>query len=83
MPYSVYILYSRLKDSYYFVQTEDVVRRLQEHNMRKNLGAIDWILKYVEEYATRSEAIKRESEIKSKKRRSYMKLLINSIGSTA
>jgi len=76
MTYYVYILYSATKDKYYIGQTEDIVKRLQEHNIRKNLGADDWVLKYKEEFASRGEAMKRELEIKNKKKRSYIEKLI-------
>jgi len=75
--YTVYILYSQQKDKYYIGQTEDLAKRLSEHNLRKNLGASDWIIAYSESYNTRSEAMKRELEIKGKKRRSYIEALIN------
>ena len=74
--FKVYILYSAKKDKYYVGQTEDLERRLVEHNLRKNLGASDWELKYYESFETRSDAMKREFEIKSKKRRSYLEGLI-------
>ncbi len=76
----VYILYSPTKDKYYIGQTEDMERRVEPHNLRKNLGANDWQLKYFEQYETRSEAVRRESEIKSKKRRAYLEHLISSVG---
>ena len=76
MGYTVYILYSELKDRYYVGQTENLEKRIAEHNLRKNLGANDWKLVYMEEYDTRSMAILREREIKSKKRREYIANLI-------
>ena len=76
MPYYVYILYSAQKDKYYIGQTEDVERRLQEHNIRKNLGADDWVLRYKEVFDSSGDAMKRELEIKSKKKRSYIERLI-------
>lgn len=75
--FKVYILYSASKDKYYVGQTEDLTKRLFEHNLRKNLGASDWVIAYSEAYNTRSEAMKRELEIKGKKRRSYIETLIN------
>jgi putative endonuclease len=49
---------------------------LTDHRIRKNLGTSDWVLKYFETFETRAEAMKRELEIKSKKRRSYLETLI-------
>jgi putative endonuclease len=76
----VYILYSSTKDKYYIGQTQDIQERIITHNTRKNLGANDWELKYSEAFETRSEAILRESEIKKKKRRTYLEHLISSAG---
>ena len=80
MPYAVYILYSEAKDRYYVGQTEDVNNRVNEHIVRKNLGADDWRVVYTEIYVTRSEAVRRESEIKSKKRRRFIESLIGTKG---
>jgi predicted GIY-YIG superfamily endonuclease len=44
--YHVYIIYSKVKDKFYIGQTEDVTKRLLEHNIRKNLGASDWEIKF-------------------------------------
>ena len=68
----VYILYSKIADKYYIGQTEDIDQRIVIHNHRRNLGMNDWQLKYFENYETRSEAVRRESDIKSKKRRAYI-----------
>ncbi len=78
--YYVYILYSLSKDKYYIGQTEDLKRRIEQHCLGRNLGAADWVLKYSETYSSRSEAVRREIEIKSKKRRSYLESLISSVG---
>jgi putative endonuclease len=74
--YFVYILYSSNIDKYYVGQTENLERRLSEHNSKRNLGASDWKIKYVENFENRSDAVKRESEIKAKKRRTYVEWLI-------
>ncbi len=78
MFFYTYILYSISIDKYYIGQTEDVEKRLSEHIIRKNLGASDWQLKHTEQFTSRSEAVKRELEIKKKKRRSYIEWLIAS-----
>jgi putative endonuclease len=74
--YFVYILYSSNIDKYYVGQTENLERRLSEYNSKRNLGASDWKIKYVENFENRSDAVKRESEIKAKKRRTYVEWLI-------
>ncbi|HXP50498.1 MAG TPA: GIY-YIG nuclease family protein [Bacteroidia bacterium] len=76
MFFYLYILYSQSIDKYYVGQTENVEKRLSEHIIRKNLGASDWQLKYKEQFPSRSEAVKRESEIKRKKSRRYIEELL-------
>ncbi len=78
--YTVYILYSFTKDRFYIGHTEDIERRLNEHNVRRNLGAADWLIKYTEQFESRADAMKREKEIKSKKRREYIEKLIRANG---
>lgn len=73
----VYILYSLSRDRYYIGHTEDLEKRLQEHRRKRTLGAGDWVLKYCEAHETRGSAMKREAEIKNKKRRSYLEGLIS------
>ncbi|MEZ4917047.1 MAG: GIY-YIG nuclease family protein [Chitinophagales bacterium] len=76
----MYIIYSEVKDRYYIGHTQDVEERIATHNKLRNLGANDWVLKYKEDYETRGLAMKRENEIKRKKRRSYLEMLISSVG---
>jgi putative endonuclease len=80
MPYSVYILYSRIADKYYVGESEDVNARLQSHlsGISKFTSiADDWKLVYIEQYETRTEAVRRERNIKRKKSRKYIEWLIN------
>ncbi len=76
MPFHVYILYSTTTDRFYVGQTDCIERRVEQHNTRKNLGAKDWKVVYSETFETRSDAVKRELEIKQKKRRTYIEFLI-------
>ncbi len=68
MPYYVYILLCK-DGSYYTGQTEDVEQRVEQH--KKGQGARYMRMRglkkmvYVEEFNSRSEAMKREREIKS------------------
>jgi putative endonuclease len=83
MMYFTYILYSEKCDRHYVGQTELLERRLEEHNMSKG-GAFSsrcqpWKLVYHESFSTRSEAFKREKEIKNKKSRKYIEYLISLI----
>ena len=77
--YKVYIIYSKQVDQYYTGQTSNLENRLNNHNnsgSKSTKKASDWILKYYEEFQTRGEAIKRESEIKKKKSRKFIERLI-------
>ena len=67
MPFYVYILYSLTSDRYYVGETEDVNTRLDSHLRgisRYTSIANDWKVVYTECFKIRSEAIKREKEIK-------------------
>ena len=77
--YFVYILYSPKLDKYYVGSTNNLERRLAEHNRGKTSFAslgMPWELKYSESFATRAEAYRREMEIKKKKSRKYIEELI-------
>ena len=70
MSYKVYILFSKRLDKYYTGSCEDTSVRLNDHNTGRTISTKSgspWVLKYFEEYSTRSEAMKRENEIKRKK----------------
>lgn len=75
----VYILYSEIRDRFYIGYTSDLEERVREHNR----GATKyirtgkpWNLVYSEEFTVKTDAIKRENEIKSKKSRKYIEFLI-------
>ncbi|WP_152270747.1 GIY-YIG nuclease family protein [Agriterribacter humi] len=83
MPFVVYILYSATLDQYYTGQTENLEDRLFRHNnsgSKSTKKVDDWRLVYSEVFETRSEAVKRESEIKKKKSRKYIEWLISAVG---
>ncbi len=68
--YFVYILKSLIADRYYIGHTADVDKRLAEHNQgrtRSTKGYKPWKVVYIEKYETKSEAFRREQEIKSYK----------------
>jgi putative endonuclease len=82
--YFVYILYSLTRDKYYVGSCENVQERLKKHNTNHSgfTGKTgDWIVKWTEEHITKSEAMKREKQIKSWKSRKIIEKLI--IGKTA
>ena len=73
-------IFSPTKNKYYIGHTgDDPVERIRKHNSNHKgfTGGIgDWELKYSEEYVTKSEAVKREKEIKSWKSRKMIEKLI-------
>jgi putative endonuclease len=65
----VYVLRSKIADRYYIGSTQDIEKRLNEHNTRKRTWTNrfrPWELIHAEEFPTRSDAVKREKELKSK-----------------
>ncbi len=83
--YTVYILYSAVRNKYYIGSTVNLCDRLKKHNTRHRgfTGkAMDWELKYWELLPDHSSALKREREMKSwKSRRVIEKLIRSSAGS--
>ncbi|MFN3871677.1 MAG: GIY-YIG nuclease family protein [Ignavibacterium sp.] len=78
-----YILYSEKIDKYYVGVTEDLPLRLERHNMewsKFTRRGIPWKIVYYEEYDSKTEAIKREREIKKKKSRKYIEEIIRTAG---
>ncbi len=79
----VYIIYSYKIDKYYTGYADDLEWRLQRHNQgwgRYTKRGIPWKLAYTESFKSKSEAIKREKEIKNKKSRKYIEELISHAG---
>ena len=81
--YYIYIIKSAKSGKYYVGCTDNVNRRIKEHNKgqskyTRNKGP--WMLEYTEEYITLSEARKRELTIKSWKKRKSIEKLIGSLG---
>ncbi|MFZ5908125.1 MAG: GIY-YIG nuclease family protein [Nitrospirota bacterium] len=80
----VYILKSESTSQYYIGHTDDIVRRMSQHNdadyqgsrhTKRNKGP--WACVYTERYMTRSEAMQREKELKAKKSRKYIEYLLS------
>ena len=72
---TVYILHSKSLDRYYVGYTNDLPRRLSEHNRIKgkytDIG-IPWVVVHTESFDTKKEAMKREMHIKSKKSKQFI-----------
>ncbi|MEI8104173.1 MAG: GIY-YIG nuclease family protein [Candidatus Moraniibacteriota bacterium] len=63
-----YVLKSTLKEYYYIGSTEDLRKRLQEHNLGKTKSIkhlVPFTLVYYEAYASKTFARKRELELKN------------------
>jgi len=79
----VYAIYNKARDKVYIGQTENLDRRIQEHNNPDNLRhtytrrfAGEWVLIYKEVVEDRSVAVKREKQLKSYKGRQFIKKYI-------
>lgn len=75
---TVYVIYNKPAGKLYIGQTENLTRRLVEHN--KKLGNHftakfkgEWVLIYKESAATRSEALNREKQLKSYRGREFLR----------
>lgn len=78
-----YIIYSSKIDKYYVGSTRDLEWRLERHNLgwgKYTKRGIPWKIVYFEKFKIKSEALKREKEIKKMKSRSYVEKLINAGG---
>ena len=65
----IYIIHSAKLQRYYVGSTENVEKRLQEHNAGKSKSTragLPWALIHTESLATRSEAILQERKIKAR-----------------
>jgi len=81
MSYTVYILYSLSVDRYYVGQSSNLENKMKRHNQGKSKhtkSGIPWSLKYKEAFASRSEAIAREKEIKGSESRAQLVRTIHS-----
>ena len=70
MLYTVYILKSMVRDRFYIGHTADLDKRLKEHNAGRTKSTkayVPWKVIYTENYETKSQAVRREFEIKSYK----------------
>lgn len=77
--YTMYILKSTNTNRYYIGSTDNIKKRLEQHNKgysRFTKGKGPFIIMYTEEYATRSEAVRREYYLKSLKSRVAIDKLI-------
>ena len=86
--YFTYILQSESTERYYIGSTDNLDRRMAQHNDPGYKGSKTtkrfkgpWKLVYTESSQARAEAMSREREIKSwKSRKAIQDLIINSVG---
>ncbi|MEO7922849.1 MAG: GIY-YIG nuclease family protein, partial [Chitinophagaceae bacterium] len=78
--YFVYILYSICSGKTYTGFTNDVDRRLSEHNFAESKGYTlryrPWLLIHKEAYGTKQEAMQREKFLKTGHGRDFIKVII-------
>ncbi len=77
--FTVYILYSKTRNSYYIGYTTNMARRISEHNRIKGKYTdheIPWELVYQENFEKKEIAIKRESYLKRRKSKTFIEELI-------
>ena len=79
MKYFVYVIFSEKYDKIYIGVTSNLEKRLFAHNnlpkgWTKNFRP--WNLVYTEEFTEKSEALKREKELKSHQGRDFIRNLI-------
>ena len=76
----VYVLYSITGDKTYAGYTNDVTRRLYEHNVSESRGFTlryrPWTLIRQEEYPAKPEAMKREKFLKTGRGREEIKIFV-------
>ena len=74
--YKVYILYSVKYKKNYIGYTSNIEQRLLSHNELATKGWTikfrPWQIIYIEEFATKQEALKKEKELKSGKGRKWI-----------
>jgi putative endonuclease len=79
----MYYIHSSSIDKYYIGYTSDLELRIERHNSawcKFSSHGIPWKLVYSEQFLSKSEAIKREIEIKKMKSRIYIENLIAEAG---
>ncbi len=68
MLFIVYIIYSHIKDKYYIGFSSNLAERIIRHNQKSKgfTGNVnDWKIVFTQEFATKTEALAREKQIKS------------------
>jgi len=73
--FTVYVLYSQKYDKIYIGATSDLPNRFLSHNELATKGHTikfrPWAIAYTEEFQTKSDALKRESQLKTANGRAF------------
>lgn len=80
--FTVYAIYSKSIDKIYIGQTSDIDARLQSHrefNKGFTARASDWELIHSEEVWSRTEALRREKQLKSGNGRLFLRSLLKQV----
>ena len=79
MSYFVYILQSLKDGSYYVGSTQNLDERVKRHNQGRSTytkSRRPWNLVFSEEHPNKSSALKRENQIKRRKKKDYIESLV-------
>lgn len=82
MSYFVYILHSQKISKYYIGYTNDLDRRLHEHNIgheKFSRTGCPWTLVYSKKFDSKIEAHREEMRIKKRKSKNFIEELIKAI----
>jgi putative endonuclease len=77
----LYIIYSNSKDRYYVGHSDNLLRRIPEHNAARCKATkfgVPWTLVFSKSFNSRAEAMKEEYRIKRMKSRKFIERLIAS-----
>jgi putative endonuclease len=74
--FTVYVLFSHYHRQIYIGYTSDLNNRFLSHNQLATKGHTikyrPWVIAYTEEFATKTEAVKRENELKTANGRKFI-----------
>ncbi|MCL5027601.1 MAG: GIY-YIG nuclease family protein [Bacteroidetes bacterium] len=80
MSFFTYILSSEKLNKYYIGHTNNIQRRISEHNSSQSSSTksgVPWQLVYCKEFSNITDAVKFELKLKSMKSKKYIKWLID------
>ena len=80
----VYMLHSDRLGKYYVGRTENISKRLEDHNAGRSTytkRGRPWALVYEESFEEKADAVAREKEIEKRKSRRYIEKLVQSVPS--